>query len=96
MTAQHGRQEQEAPDKCMACSTTDGDLNQHCMQSLYGDFLLLPYKILLRRLLSEDVIAKCYAFGKENIALLEENPGILNVTWFFNKAHFHLNEYVNK
>jgi hypothetical protein len=62
----------------------------------YGDFLLLPYKMQLRRLLSDDVIARCYAFAREYVALLKENPGVLNVIWFSNDAHFHLDDYLNK
>jgi hypothetical protein len=46
----------------------------------YGDSLLLPYKMQLRQPLSEDVLARRYAFPGEYVALLGENPCFLNVT----------------
>jgi hypothetical protein len=46
--------------------------------------------------LSEDGIARRYAFAREYVALLEDNPGVLDVTWFSDKAHFHFDGYINK
>jgi hypothetical protein len=46
--------------------------------------------------LPEDGIARRYAFAREYRALLEDNSGVLNVTWFSDEAHFHLDGYINK
>jgi hypothetical protein len=57
--------------------------------------LSFPQEMQLSRSLSEDRITRCYAFGRDYRALLEENLSVLNVTWFSNEAHFHLDGYVN-
>jgi hypothetical protein len=36
--------------------------------------------------LLEDGTVRSYAFLREYKALLEDNPGILNVTWFYAEA----------
>jgi hypothetical protein len=46
--------------------------------------------------LSEDEIARRYAFARRHAVLLEDSSGVLNVTWFSDEAHFHLDGYVNK
>jgi hypothetical protein len=56
--------------------------------------LLFPYKMHLSQPLSEDGRARCYTIAKEYGALLEDNPGVLNVTWFSNEACFHLDGYI--
>jgi hypothetical protein len=42
--------------------------------------------------LSKDGIARHYTFVKKYGALLEDNPGVMNVS---DEAHFHLNGYIN-
>jgi hypothetical protein len=44
------------------------------------DLLLFPYKMQLSQPLSEDGIARRHAVAREYGALLEETPGVLNVT----------------
>jgi hypothetical protein len=46
--------------------------------------------------LQEDGIARSCAFAKEHGALLENNPGVLNVIRFSDKAHPLLHGYINK
>jgi hypothetical protein len=46
--------------------------------------------------LSEDGIGRHYALAREYAALLEDSPGVLNVTWFSDEAHLHLNGYINE
>jgi hypothetical protein len=41
---------------------------------------LFPYKMHLRQPLSEDGIARRYAFAREYGALVEDNSGVFNVT----------------
>jgi hypothetical protein len=53
--------------------------------------MVFPCKTELSQLLPEDGIRRPYAIAKEFEALLEENPGILNVMWFSDGAHLHLN-----
>ena len=60
------------------------------------DLSLFLYNIQLSQPLSEDGIDRRYNFSKEYGALLEENPNVVQVTWFSDEAHFHLNGYVNK
>jgi hypothetical protein len=50
----------------------------------------------LNQLLSEDRTARHYAFAWEYGTLLEDKPGILNVTWFSDEAHSHLGSNNNK
>jgi hypothetical protein len=51
---------------------------------------MFPHKTELSQLLPEDGINRHYAIAREFEALLEDNPGILNVTWFSDGAHSHL------
>jgi hypothetical protein len=46
--------------------------------------------------LSKHGIERRRGFAREYGALLEEIPGVLNVTWFSNEAHFQLNSYTKK
>jgi hypothetical protein len=55
--------------------------------------MLLPYKMQLSRSLSEDGIASYCAFANDYRALMEDNPGVLNVTRFSSEAHFHMDAY---
>jgi hypothetical protein len=41
--------------------------------------------------LSKDGKARHYTSVKKYGALLEDNLGVMNVTWFSDEAHFHLN-----
>jgi hypothetical protein len=54
------------------------------------DLSLIPCKMQLSQLLSEDGKARRYAFAKKYGALLEDNPGVLNVTRSSDEAHFRL------
>jgi hypothetical protein len=58
------------------------------------DLSMFPYKIQLSHLLPEDGITRPYA--REFEALLEDNPGILNATWFSYEARFHLDGYITQ
>jgi hypothetical protein len=60
------------------------------------DLSLFPYETQLTQPLSEDRIQRYYAFVKEKGALLEDSQAILNVTWWSDGAHFHLDGYINK
>jgi hypothetical protein len=53
-------------------------------------------KILLSQTLPEDGTERRCAIAREYRALLEENSGVLNVTWFTDEAHFHLDCYINE
>jgi hypothetical protein len=44
------------------------------------DDLSFPYKMQLNQPLSEDRIEKRYVFAREYGTLLEDNPGVLNIT----------------
>jgi hypothetical protein len=35
-------------------------------------------------------------FSKEYVALLEDNPGVLNVIWFYDEARFYSDRCINK
>lgn len=59
------------------------------------DLSLFPYKIQLSLSLSQDGTDRRFNFCNEDGALLEENPNLLQVTWFSDEAHFHLNGYVS-
>jgi hypothetical protein len=50
----------------------------------------------LSQLLSQDGIARYYAFAREYRALLEDIPGVSNATWFSNEARFHFGGYINR
>jgi hypothetical protein len=43
--------------------------------------------------LTENEIARFYAFEREYEALLKENPGVLNVSWFSDEARLYLDCY---
>jgi hypothetical protein len=60
------------------------------------DLSLFSYKMQLSQPLSEDGIGRRYAFTRQCAALLEGNPGVLNVTWFSDEAHLHLDGCINK
>lgn len=46
--------------------------------------------------LSEDGIARSFAFAREYGALFEDNPGVLNVMCFFDKVNPFLESYIKK
>jgi hypothetical protein len=46
--------------------------------------------------LSKHGIARFYSFTTEYRSVLEDIPGVLNVAWFSDGAHFHLVGYINK
>jgi hypothetical protein len=46
--------------------------------------------------LLEDGIVRNYAFARKPRALQEDNTDTLNVIWYSNKAHFHLDGCINK
>jgi hypothetical protein len=47
---------------------------------------MLPYKMQLSP-------GDALRFLDEYGAPMEDNPGVLNVTWFSSEAHFHLDAY---
>jgi hypothetical protein len=57
---------------------------------------LLPYETQLSQPLSGYGVARGYALAREYGTLLEDSPGVLNVTWFSDDARFHLDDYINK
>ena len=59
------------------------------------DLSLFPYEIQFSQPLSKDGIDRHYNFSHEYGAL-EENLNVVQVIWFLDKAHLHLNGYVNK
>jgi hypothetical protein len=61
-----------------------------------NDFSMSPHNTELSQLLPEDGIRRPNAIAREFEALLEDNPGILNVTWFSDGPHPHLDVSVNK
>jgi hypothetical protein len=52
------------------------------------DYLFFLYNMRLSQPLSEDGLARYYVIASECGALLEDNPGVLNVTGFSNEARF--------
>jgi hypothetical protein len=46
--------------------------------------------------MSEDEIARRYAFAKVYGTRMEDSPSVLNVTRFSDEAQFHLDGYINK
>jgi hypothetical protein len=54
----------------------------------HDDLSLFPYEMQLSQPLSEDGIARCYAFAREYGALLKDSSGVLNIAWFSDEAHF--------
>jgi hypothetical protein len=60
------------------------------------DLPLFPYQMHLSQPFSKDRIGRRYALVKECGALMKEIPGVLNVTWLIDEAHFHLQGYTNK
>jgi hypothetical protein len=56
----------------------------------HDDLSLIPYIIQLSQPLSEDGIAKRCAFGRGYRILLENNPGVLNVTEISNETLSHV------
>lgn len=55
-----------------------------------------PHRNQSNRALLDEGMTKLYAFVNEYAAVSDENLGVLYVTFFSDKAHFHLVSYINK
>jgi hypothetical protein len=56
----------------------------------HDDLPFFPYKMQLSQPVSGAGIARRYVLARENIAILEDSSGALNVTWFSDEAHLNL------
>jgi hypothetical protein len=88
-----GDNNKKSKKNCATVSTSDLGFSQPCMKNLSWSLVLFPYKMQLSQPLSEDGIARRHAFAREYGALLEQNQDALNVVWFSDDAHFHLDSY---
>lgn len=89
MSVQHQQQKQEAQAHQMMVSTSI------TWKICYDDLSLFAQKTHPCQPLLEDATARHYTFVRVYGAQIVDNPGVFNVPWFSNEAHFHLDGYIN-
>jgi hypothetical protein len=84
-----GGDNKKSKKKHAMLSTTDGVSTGNSWKICPEDLSLFPYRKQKSQPLSEDGIARRYAFARVYKALLEDSAGVLNVTWSSYDLHFN-------
>jgi hypothetical protein len=96
LSVQHEGSNKKCKKNCASLTQRIGVSTSTAWEICRDDLSLFQYKIQLSQQFSGDGMARNCAFASEYGALLEDNPGVLNVTWFSDEAHLHLDSYFNK
>jgi hypothetical protein len=62
----------------------------------HDDLSVFLHRMQQSQPLLKNGTARYYAFAREYKALLGDSSSVLNVTWFSDDTHFHLDGYFNK